>query len=187
MGSNINDMMMEDSNDLLDSVEVTTIAAECIKLKEKEDRIAALEQQLKDTKAEAEEIGSRIIPELLAEQGLTEIKLSDGSKVSVKREYRATVPADEVKRQVALQWLRDQNYGDLIKNNVSVSFGSGEDNKAQQLLNLAAENGFDPQQKSDVAWNTLSAMYRERNQAGLEMPSETFNLWIKDKTKITRK
>ena len=187
MGNNINDMMMEDTNDLLDSVEITTVAAECVKLKEKEDKIAALEQQLKDTKAEAEEIGSRVIPELLAEQGLSEIKLSDGSKVSVKREYRASVPADELKRQVALQWLRDQNYGDLIKNNVSVSFGSGEDNKAQQLLNLAAENGFEPQQKSDVAWNTLSAMYREREQSGLDMPSECFNLWIKDKTKISRK
>ena len=187
MGSNINDMMMEDSNDLLDSVEITTIASECVKLKQKEDTIAALEQQLKDTKAEAEEIGSRIIPELLAEQGLTEIKLSDGSKVSVKREYRATVPADEVKREAALQWLRDQKLGDIIKNNVSVSFGSGEDDKAEQLLNLAAENGFQPQQKSDVAWNTLSALYREREQAGLDTPSECFNLWIKDKTKISRK
>ena len=187
MGNNINDMMMEDSNDLLDSVEVTTIAAECIKLKEKEDKIAALEQQLKDTKAEAEEIGSRVIPELLAEQGLSEIKLSDGSKVSVKREYRATIPKDELRREQALQWLRDQGLGDIIKNNVTVSFGKGEDDKAEQLLNLAAENGFEPQQKSDVAWNTLSAMYREREQSGLEMPSDTFNLWIKDKTKITRK
>jgi len=55
------------------------------------------------------------------------------------------------------------------------------------LLNLAAENGFDPQQKSDAAWNTLTALFQERVESGLDMPSDIFNTWIKDKTKITRK
>jgi len=185
--SEVNDMMLNDSKDLLDNVEITTIAAECVKLKQKEDEIAALEEQLKNKKAEADDIGSRVIPELLAEQGLSEIKLADGSKVSVRKEFRATVPKDDIKREAALQWLRDQGLGDIIKNNVSVSFGKGEDDKAERLLNLAAENGFEPQQKSDVAWNTLSALYQERVEAGLDMPSDSFSLWIKDKTKISRK
>ena len=185
--SEVNDMMLKDSNDLLDNIEITTIAAECVKLKQKEDEIAALEEQLKTKKAEADDIGSRVIPELLAEQGLSEIKLADGSKVSVRKEFRATVPKDDMKREAALQWLRDQGLGDIIKNNVTVSFGKGEDNKAEQLLQLAADNGFEPQQKSDVAWNTLSALYQERVEAGLDMPSDSFSLWIKDKTKISRK
>ena len=180
-------MMLNDSKDLLDNVEITTIAAECVKLKQKEDEIASLEEQLKSKKAEADDIGSRVIPELLAEQGLSEIKLADGSKVSVKKEFRATVPKDDTKRENALLWLRTNGLGDIIKNNVSVTFGKGEDNKAEQLLNLAAENGFEPQQKSDVSWNTLTALYRERVEAGLDMPSDCFSLWIKDKTKISRK
>jgi len=185
--SNLNKMMLKDSKDLLDDIEITDIASECIKLKQKEDEIASLEEQLKDKKAEADDIGSRVIPELLAEQGLSEIKLSDGSKVSVKKEFRATIPKDDARRESCLQWLRDEGLGDIIKNNVTVSFGKGEDDKAEQMLNLAAENGFQPQQKSDVAWNTLTALYQERVQSGLDMPSESFSLWIKDKTKITRK
>ena len=184
---NIQDEMLKDSTDLLDNVEITTIAAECIKLKQKEDEIAALEDQLKSKKAEADDIGSRVIPELLAEQGLTELKLQDGSKVSVRKEFRATLPKDDIRREAAYKWLRDQGLGDIIKNNVTVSFGKGEDDKAEQLLNLAAEHGFEPQQKSDVAWNTLTALYQERVQAGLDMPSDSFSLWIKDKTKISRK
>ena len=184
---NIKDEMLKDSTDLLDNVEVTTIAAECIKLKQKEDEIAALEDQLKSKKAEADDIGSRVIPELLAEQGLTELKLQDGSKVSVRKEFRATLPKDDIRREAAYKWLRDQGLGDIIKNNVFVTFGKGEDDKAKQLLDLAAENGFEPQQKSDVAWNTLTALYQERIQAGLDMPSDCFSLWIKDKTKINRK
>tara|TARA_R110002049_G_scaffold3127_1_gene24498 strand:+ start:30 stop:593 length:564 start_codon:yes stop_codon:yes gene_type:complete len=187
MSNEVSDMMLKDSKDLLDNVEITTIAAECVKLKKIEDEIAAIEEQLKNKKAEGDDISSRVIPELLAEQGLKEIKLSDGSKVSVRKEFRATVPKDYLKRETALQWLRDQGLGDIIKNDVTVSFGKGEDDKAEQLLRLAADNGFEPQQKSDVAWNTLSALYQERVEAGLDMPSDSFSLWIKDKTKISRK
>ena len=185
--SEINKMMLEDSKDMLDNVEVTDIAQQCVKLKKVEDDIEELEEKLKMKKEEADQISSRVIPELLAEQGLSEIKLADGSKVSVKKEFRATLPKDDLRRESAYQWLRDQGLGDIIKNNVSVSFGKGEDNKANQLVDLAVANGFTPQQKSDVAWNTLTALYEERVKAGLDMPSDVFSLWIKDKTKISRK
>jgi|TARA_A100000164_G_scaffold142361_1_gene126438 hypothetical protein len=184
---NITDEMLKDSKDLLDNVEVTTIAQECVRLKTKEDELVSLEEQVKNKKEEIDEISSRIIPELLAEQGLSAIKLADGSNVSVKKEFRCTLPKDEVKREAAYKWLRDQGLGDIIKNNIFVTFGKGEDDKAKQLLNLAAENGFDPQQKSDAAWNTLTALFQERVESGLDMPSDVFNTWIKDKTKITRK
>ena len=184
---NVRDEMLKDSDDLLDSVEVTNLADECQKLKDTEDMIKSAEKHLQDLKAKADDIGSRVIPELLAEQGLTSLKLADGSSVSVKKEYRCTLPKDEARRAQCYQWLRDQNLGDIIKNNVFVTFGKGEDDKAQQLLNLAAENGFEPQQKSDVAWMTLTALFRERIESGLDMPSDVFSTWIKDKTKITRK
>ena len=184
---NIAEEMVKDSKDLLDSVEVTTIAAECQKLKQKEDEIADLEDKLKAKKQEADDISSRVIPELLAEQNLSEIKLGDGSAVAVKKEFRCTLPKDEVKREAAYKWLRDQGLEDIIKNNIFVTFGKGEDNKAKQLLDLAAENGFEPQQKSDVSWNTLTALFRERIESGLDMPSDVFSTWIKDKTKISRK
>ena len=183
----VREEMLRDSKDLLDNVEVTTVAQECVKLKQKEDEIAQLEEQLKAKKAEADDISSRVIPELLQEQGLSELKLADGSKVSVKKEYRCTLPKDEDKRSQCYKWLRDNGLGDIIKNNVFVTFGRGEDDKAQSLIDLAAENGFEPQQKSDVAWATLTALFKERVEAGLDMPSDVFNTWIKDKTKISRK
>ena len=186
-GVNIRDMMLNDSKDFLDNVEVTTIAQECVNLKKVEDDIAAIEEQLKKKKEEADHISSKVIPELLAEQGLSEIKLADGSKVSVKKEFRCTLPKDQVKREQAYEWLRNEKLGDIIKNNVFVTFGKGEDDKAKSLIDLAVENGYEPNQKSDVAWNTLTALYEERVKAGLDMPSDVFSLWIKDKTKISRK
>jgi hypothetical protein len=185
--SEVKNMMLEDSKDFLDNVEITTIASECKKLKVLEDEIVEQENKLKELKNQADYISSEVIPDLLKEQGLNQIKLSDGSSVTVKTEYRATLPKDDFKREEAYKWLRDQGLGDIIKNNVFVTFGKGEDNKAKQLLDLAAENGYQPQQKSNVAWNTLTALYEERVKAGLDMPSNVFTLWIKDKTKISRK
>ncbi len=184
---NVRDEMLKDSDDLLDSVEVTNLADECQKLKDTEDMIKSAEKHLQDLKAKADDIGSRVIPELLAEQGLTSLKLADGSSVSVKKEYRCTLPKDESRREQCYNWLRDNQLGDIIKNNVSVTFGRGEDDKARQLLDLAVANGFEPSQKSDVSWNTLTALFRERIESGLDMPSDVFSTWIKDKTKITRK
>ena len=38
----VREEMLKDSTDLLDNVEITTIAAECVKLKEKEDALKAV-------------------------------------------------------------------------------------------------------------------------------------------------
>jgi hypothetical protein len=91
MSNEVSNMMLEDSKDLLDNVEITTIAVECQKLKNIEDEIERTEELLKNLKTMADDIGSRVIPELLAEQGLSSIKLADGSSVTVKREYRCTL------------------------------------------------------------------------------------------------
>ena len=107
MTDEVNKMMVEDSKDLLDDVDVTNLADECQKLKDLEDMIKSADKKLQDLKAQADEIGSKVIPEILAEQGLTSIKLADGSAVSVKKEFRCTLPKDEDRRAAAYKWLRD--------------------------------------------------------------------------------
>lgn len=187
MSDDVKSMMLEDSTDLLDNVEVTTIAAECQKLKSLQDDIERAEEHVDNLKKMADDISSRVIPELLAEQGLTSLKLADGSSVTVKREYRCTLPKEDERRQSAYNWLRENGLGDLIKNEVTVSFGRNEDNKAIAYANLAAENGYQPSQKLKVEPMTLKALVRERIEAGKDMPSDLFNVFAGNRTKITRK
>ena len=89
--------------------------------------------------------------------------------------------------ELAYNWLRENGLGDIIKNEVAVQFGKGEDNKAEQLLSLAEQEGYEPTQKQKVEPMTLKALFRERVEAGLDMPSQLFNVFIKDQTKIGRK
>jgi len=68
-----------------------------------------------------------------------------------------------------------------------VSFGRNEDNKAADYANLAKGQGFEPQQKLKVEPMTLKALVRERMEAGKEMPTELFNIYVGNKTTIKRK
>ena len=179
------DDLEDDQQQLIEKTDIQTLAAYCQELAELEKGIDYLEDQVKAHKEKADKISSEVIPNLLAEQGLSSLKLADGSGVEVRKTYSCTVKKDSV--ESAYTWLRENGLGDLIKNEVAVQFGKGEDNKAEQLLSLAVQEGYEPSQKQKVEPMTLKALYRERIEAGLDMPSEFFHTFVKDQTKISRK
>ena len=184
--SEINDIdFEEDQQDLIEKTDIQTLASYCQELQQVEDHIALLEKEVKTQKEKADKISSEVIPNLLAEQGLSSLKLADGSSVDIRKSYNCTIKKDQM--DLAYNWLRENGLGDIIKNEVAVQFGKGEDNKAEQLLGLAVQEGFEPSQKQKVEPMTLKALFRERIEAGLDMPSEFFHTFVKDQTKIGRK
>ena len=182
----INDIDFEqDQQDIIEKTDIKTLSHYCLMLQNYEDQIGNLEKDLKSVKEQADKISSEVIPNLLAEQGLSSLKLADGSSVDVRKSYNCTIKKDQM--ELAYNWLRENGLGDIIKNEVAVQFGKGEDNKAEQLLSLAEQEGYEPTQKQKVEPMTLKALFRERVEAGLDMPSNLFNIFIKDQTKIGRK
>ena len=147
-------------------------------------RIETSENNLKDLKKEYQRISGEVIPTMMSEMGLAELKLQDGSHLKVSTSYRATIT--EANKEAAFNWLRDNGLGDIIKNEISVSFGRNEDNKAADYAVLARGQGFEPVQKIGVHPQTLKAVVRERLEAGQEMPTELFNVFAGNRTKITR-
>ena len=119
------------------------------------------------------------------EMALSSLKLSDGSSVDVKKIYGASIPIE--KREAAFNWLRNNDLGDIIKNEITVSFGRNEDNKAADYAVLAQSQGYQPAQKLKVEPMTLKALFRERTEAGKEMPSDLFNTFVGNQTKIRSK
>ena len=146
--------------------------------------IDAAEQKLKDLKKKRDHISGEVIPTMMSEMGLAELKLHDGSHLKVSTSYRATIT--EANKEAAFNWLRNNGLGDIIKNEISVSFGRNEDNKAADYANLAKSQGLDPMQKLKVEPMTLKALVRERMEAGKEMPTEIFGVFSENKTTIKR-
>jgi hypothetical protein len=184
--SEINDIDFEqDQQEVLEKTDIKTLSHYCLMLQNYEDQLINMEKDMKKIKEQADKIGSEIIPNLLAEQGLASLKLADGSSVDIKKSYNCTIKKDQL--ESAFEWLRNNGLGDIIKNEVAVQFGKGEDTKAEQLLGLAVREGYEPSQKQKVEPMTLKALFRERIEAGLDMPSEFFHTFVKDQTKIGRK
>ena len=74
-----------------------------------------------------------------------------------------------------------------MKNEITVRFGKAEDNKAMAYATLAQGQGFQPTQKLKVEPMTLKALVRERLESGKEMPTDLFNVFAGNRTKITSK
>ena len=178
--------MEKDQTEVLDRTEnIKSLADQVKRLRDLEDQVKAEEQALKDKEKEIERISGDVIPTLLSEMGLSSLKLADGSAVDVKPYYAANISLKN--RESAYSWLRQNGLGDIIKNEISVSFGRGEDNKAAEYANLAKGQGFQPTQKLKVEPMTLKALVRERIENGLEMPMDIFNVFVGNRTKLTRK
>ena len=150
-----------------------------------EASIEAHEDQLKNFKEQLRKLSGEVIPTMMIEMNVSTLKLADGSAVEVKPVYGASIPSD--KKEEAFTWLRSNGLGDLIKNEITVAFGRNEDNKASEYANLAQGRGFEPIQKLKVEPMTLKALVRERLESGKEMPSDLFNVFAGNRTKLTRK
>jgi hypothetical protein len=162
-----------------------SLSDQVLKLRNLEDKIALAENNLKKLQEEADILSGDVIPTMMQEMNISTLKLADGSAVEVKPIYGASISAE--RKEEAFNWLRTNGLGDLIKNEVTVSFGRNEDNKAIAYANLAAEHGYQPSQKLKVEPMTLKALVRERIEAGKDMPSDLFNVFAGNRTKITRK
>ena len=162
-----------------------SLSSKVIELKNLEDEIANAEKSVSKLKEQAKVLSQFEIPEMMEKMHITKLKLKDGEAVEIKKFYSAAILPEF--QEKAFQWLRDNDLGDIIKNDVTVTFGRGEDNKASEYANLAKGQGYEPVQKIGVHAQTLKAVVRERLEAGREMPSDLFKTYAGNSTKNTRR
>ena len=171
----------EDLNSVNDA---KSLSDQVVKLKSLEDQLLEKEKELKELKRNIDLVSGEVIPTMMQEMNISTLKLADGSSVEVKPVYGASISV--ANKEAAYTWLRENGLGDLIKNEITVSFGRNEDNKASQYAILAQGQGYEPVQKLKVEPMTLKALVRERLESGQEMPSDLFNVFAGNRTKVTR-
>ncbi len=162
-----------------------SLSDKVIELKNLEDEISNAEKSVSKLKEQAKTLSQFEIPAMMEEMHITKLKLKDGESVEIKKIYGASIPQEH--QEAAFTWLRNNDLGDIIKNDITVTFGRGEDNKASEYANLAQGQGYEPVQKIGVHPQTLKAVVRERLESGREMPSDLFKTYAGNSTKITRR
>ena len=150
-----------------------------------DSEIENMEETMKEMKRERDILSQETITKKIQKIGSNETTMKDGSKVTVKEGFHCRIP--KAKEEEALQYLKDEGLGDIIKNQVSTSFGTGEDNMAGDLAGYIESNfGITPDVKKSVHPSTLKATLKKRHEEGLTDPDDLFGIFIRPETKITK-
>ena len=177
--------LRKDAPDQVDVFDPTELSEAIEQLKSVGAQVLATESKLKELKAQEKYINNFTIPEIMNKMNLSTVKLKDGSELSIKKVYSATMKADQ--KAEAIQWLRENGLGDIVKNEITVNFGQGEENKAMTYVNLAKGQGYEPSQKEAVHAMTLKVTMEDWKNKGKEVPEDLFWTFEGNQTKIKTK
>lgn len=144
-----------------------------------------LEQQAKDAKKAWMRTEQDDLPAAMMEAGLQEIALKDGARIQLKEDCKAAIT--EKTRGPALAWLLANNFGGLIKTNVTVEFGRGERDQAEAARAALEARYPGVVIKEDVHASTLKAFVKEQMASGNAIPMDLFNVHPFTKAVITKR
>lgn len=140
-----------------------------------EREVAMITRELKRASEEMDNISDCFLPELMQDARITTFTMDNGYTVAVKNVVRASIPKDNLAEGLA--WLIDNGHGDLIKEEISLAFGRGDNEFVIKFLpwlrRFMARCGKSEVPVSDdmkVHAGTLSAFVKE--QLNLEPPAE---------------
>jgi len=153
-------------------------------LRSVEQQIEDTENHLKILKQQKHRLSVENIPAVMDEMGVERIDV-DGVTVSRKMMVHASIPVD--RKDDAFSWLREQGLDDIIKNDIVVSFGKGEDNMAGDVVGMLQDRGFDPQTKTHIHPSTLKAFVKERIESGKPIDLDMFGAFVANAAEIKRK
>lgn len=147
-----------------------------------EAEVARLEAELTKARETARDYAERQVPELMDRIGMEEFKTASGLKIKVDETIRASITA--ANGPAAFAWLREHNHAALIKREVKVAFGKGEDEKADSLIKDLEDRGLIAEEKTAVHPSTLAAFVRENLREGREIPLDLLGVHRQRVSKI---
>ena len=154
------------------------------KLRDVESQIEDADTHLKSLKQEKHKLSVENIPALMDEMGVDRLDV-DGVTVQRKMMVHASIPVG--RREEAYDWLRSEGLDTIIKNDITCSFGKGEDNLAGDVVGILRNKGFDPVAKTHIHPSTLKAFVKERVTDGKPIDLDMFGAFIANAAEIRRK
>ncbi len=164
-----------------DLMELAELAKRQLTLEEEKRR---LEKELKAVDQLLQRVSGVDIPTAMDTIGMSDFLLKSGERITVKRKIKASIP--KVKQAEAFSWLRSKGHDSLIKNQVTASFGKGEDAAAKDLAANLDAKGFVVDQKESVHSQTLAAFVREQLERGVDLPADLLGIFEYSITKVVK-
>jgi hypothetical protein len=160
------------------------IQALAVEQKRLERIVEEKEVEFKEAKRALADIAENKLPQLMDEIGSADFTTKDGVRILVKEDIKASI-SDE-RREEALKWLEEHNFGDLVKREFKIVFGRDEEEWAKEFQASLSESerSLNYEVKRGVHASTLAAFIREQLKEGIDIPLSTFGVFRQRKTTI---
>jgi len=168
----------------VDTSEAKNLSTLVRELRDVDRSIEDHEGTLKTLKDQRQKLTMERIPLLMDEMGMSRVDV-DG--VTVFRKMIVSASISEKNKEAAFGWLRENGLDDIIKNDVTVSFGKGQDNQAKNAVGILQEQGFAPEIKTHIHPMTLKAFVKERVEESKPIDLDMFGAFIVNAAEIRRK
>lgn len=153
-----------------------------------DDEVETMERRLKELSKARNEITTKIIPTVLHQCGLSAYTTANGREVKLETICSGSLPKELNARSEALKLLKDYGAEGIIKTEVSVSFGIGEYDAAEETLEMLHKAGYEGASlMENVHPQTLAAFARERMANNEPIDTERLGLYVAQIAKIKQK
>lgn len=147
-----------------------------------EQVVQEAEDRLAEAKSQLAAIAEVQVPDIMESLGMREFRTNEGLTIQLKDIIRASIPKERAPQACA--WLVANGHEALIKRSISVAFGRGENERAEQLAKELHDRGLEAEDRSTVNPSTLSAFVREKLEGGADLPMELLGVYRSRESKV---
>lgn len=149
-----------------------------------QDEVAAAEAALKAAQEREKNLIETQLPALMDEAKQKRLTTLDGYEIERSEVVRASISAGNMPQATA--WLIANGQGAIVKRELTLKFGKGEEQRAAEAVDTLREHSFTPTDKMSVHPQTLAAMVREKLAEGKELPMDLLGVYIQPLVKIKK-
>lgn len=147
--------------------------------------VAGCELQLSKAKDQLKNMAEVQLPEAMDAVGMTEFKTRTGLVIRIAETIRASIP--KARSGEAFVWLKEHGQEAMIKSQLTIAFGKGEEEKSKELYAELLAKDFHLEASSSVHPATLSSWAKEKLEQGDDIPLELFGVFRQRVAKLSTK
>lgn len=179
----------EDAEPSTNPSDLQRLAALVHQLDDADTEVERLEAKLKTANAAARQLREQAIPELMDSLGLRDCSTSDGLRVRVQDEVRASLPKDPERREAALNYVENSGNGGLVKRKFVIEFSRDDEDWAEKFERDLAlrKRPLNVVRTKDIHHQTLLAFLREQLREGEPVPMAAFGAFVQRVARVEEK
>lgn len=163
--------------------DLSNITKLAVQVVERQSTVEQIEEQLKEARANLRQVQERDLPEAMLACNMEKFTTADGHSISVTETLYASVAKKN--KAAAAKWLIENELGSLVKEDVIVSFDSGQHDKLKEVIDILVDAGvvnFTTAESMSTA--SIKSAIKELLGDGKEVPLDLFGAYFARKAVV---